>query len=162
MKRTSLITLAILGALTLTSCKNEPQATSYENISECVQDGHERFVCEKAFEEAKKVTEQNAPKYATAEQCAAQFNNCQKSSDGSWFMPAVMGYMVGNMMSNGSRAPAQPVYIDRYGYRQTASFTGGNYRPTPAPTSYSARAAAARASTSSRGGFGSRASAASS
>ena len=163
-KRTAAITLAILGALSAGGCAN-PEPTSsatYTNIAECVADGFNETVCSKSLGEAKKVTEANAPKFASAEQCAAQFSNCEKSSSGAWFMPAVMGYMVGSMMNGGSRAPATPIYYDRERRPQAASFAGGAYRPTPAAETYTARsqaraAAASRsASTSSRGGFGGR------
>lgn len=160
MKRTNAITLALIGALAISGCAEEKkEPTTYANVAECVADGINTTVCQDSFNEAKKVTEQNAPKFASADQCAAQFGSCQQSS-GGWFMPAVMGYMVGSMMNGGSRAPATPIYIDRDRRPQAASFVGGAYRPTAAAPTYTARAqaraTAARASTSSRGGFGGR------
>ena len=162
MKRTRAITLAILGAIALSGCApQEPkEATTYTNVAECTADGYATDVCQKAIDDAKKLTEQNGPRFATADQCAAQFGNCQKSSSGDWFMPALMGYMVGNMMSNGSRSAPTPIYIDRDHRQVGASYAGGVYRPVAAAPTYTARstarAAAARASTSSRGGFGGR------
>ena len=158
MKRTSTITLALLGALALTGCSEEKkEPTTYKSVAECTADGISAAECQKSFDEATKA----APKFATQDQCAAQFGNCQvqTNADGtSWFMPALMGYMVGSMMSNGSRSYAQPVYIDRDRRPVTGGYSGGVYRTTPAAPSYTsrqaARASAARASTSSRGGFG--------
>jgi len=165
-KRTAAITLAVLGAIAMsTGCSEQKEPTSYATIQECTQDGNSFDTCTKAQNEAKAETEKNAPKFASQEQCQAQFSNCQQSSSGGWFMPALMGYMVGNMMSNGSRQVATPIYYDRDRRPQAAGFVGGVYRPIPAAPTYTARAAArasaarASASTGSRssGGFGSRA-----
>lgn len=165
MKRSSAISLAIVGALALsgTGCtsadSNEP--TTYRNVTECVQDGKSQATCDKAFADAKAEAEKTAPKFASQAECAAQFGNCQQSASGGWFMPALMGYMVGNMMSNngGTRYVTQPVYVDRSGRSVTSSYSGGSYRTTSAAPTPSARAAA---TTSSRGGFGSTARASSS
>lgn len=165
MKRSSAISLAIVGALAMSGCTPTPQAdepTTYRNVTECVQDGKSQATCDKAFADAKAEAEKTAPKFASQAECAAQFGNCQQSASGGWFMPALMGYMVGNMMSNsGTRYVSQPVYVDRSGRDVTSSYNGGRYTTSTAAPSASARAAsrasAARssASTSSRGGFGS-------
>lgn len=176
MKRSSQITLAILGALALTSCADPSSQssstsvtagpTTYANLEECVKD-NDYSTCKAAEEQAKKQTAESAPRYATADQCQAQFSNCQKSDSGDWFMPAVMGYMVGSMMSDGSRGYASPVYYDRGGNAVRADFSGGSYKPATAAPTYASQAparaaAASRASTASRGGFGSRSSSSSS
>jgi uncharacterized protein YgiB involved in biofilm formation len=177
-----MITLAILGALAASGCAPSAEDTiaqdkspaTYANLTECTNDGNTTADCQKAFDESKKLTEEKAPKFASQAECAAQFGSCAPapaqasagggSSDGGWFMPAMMGFMVGNMMADGSRAPAQPIYIDRDGRQQAASFAGGSYSARPAPQTYTAKASAARAaaasraSTSSRGGFGGRSS----
>lgn len=183
MKRTKMLTLAIMGSLALAGCspaeppKAEP--TTYKDVSECVKDGKEVAVCEKSFAEAKALTEQNAPKFGSLAECQAQFgpNGCTGGSNtqGSFFMPLLMGYMIGNMMSNSSGRsyyePSRPVYRSARGGTQAASFTNGRYTTTPAAPSYAARAAAnapmtssasRAATTSSRGGFGGRSSSSSS
>ena len=162
-KRTAAITLAVLGAIALTACSEQKPPTTYTSVSECVSDGNSAAECQKALADVTAQTEKDAPKFTTQDQCQAQFGSCQKSSSGDWFMPAVAGYMLGSVMNGGSRAPAQPIYIDRDRRPVAASYSGGVYRPTPAPQSYTSRVAASRAaSTSSRGGFGSRASSSSS
>lgn len=168
MKRSSAITLAVLGALALSGCSEEQKPpTQYTSVAECTADGIAQETCQKSFDEAQKA----APKFSSMEQCQAQFSNCQQSSSGDWIMPAMAGYLVGSMMNNGSRGYAQPVYIDRDRRPVTSSYSGGVYRTTPSTTpSYQtrqtqARAAAASrssATTSSRGGFGSRSSSSSS
>lgn len=162
MKRSSAISLAIVGALAMSGCSPSPQAdepTTYRNVTECVQDGKSQATCEKSFADAKAEAEKTAPKFASQAECAAQFGNCQQSASGGWFMPALMGYMVGNMMSNngGTRYVSQPVYIDRSGRDVTSSYSNGTYRTTPSAPTYTQRASAraAAASTGSRGGFGS-------
>ena len=171
-KRTTAITLAILGALAMSSCApEEPKtASTYTDIGQCISDGNDKGTCEKALASAKADAEKNAPKFASAAECSAQFSNCTQSASGGWFMPALMGYMVGNMMSNGSRgyAPA-PVYYDRDRRATTVTpIAGGGYARNSAPQSYSSKVAArsaassSRATTSSRGGFGGRSAGASS
>lgn len=168
MKRSSAISLAIVGALAMSGCTPTPQAdepTTYRNVTECVQDGKSQATCDKAFADAKAEAEKTAPKFASQAECAAQFGNCQQSASGGWFMPALMGYMVGNMMSNsGTRYVSQPVYVDRSGRYATSTYSNGSYRTTPSAPSYTqrAQARAAAASTGSRGGFGSTARASSS
>lgn len=165
MKRSSAISLAIVGALALSSTgctsadSNEP--TTYKTVTECVQDGKSQATCDKAFADAKAEAEKNGPKFASQAECAAQFGSCQQSASGGWFMPALMGYMVGNMMSNngGTRYVTQPVYVDRSGRSVTSNYsTTGRYTTTSAAPTAAARAA----TTSSRGGFGSTARASSS
>lgn len=168
MKRTAAITLALLGALSVTGCAEKKiEPTTYTNVVDCTADGNSRETCVKAFEDAQKATAENAPKFNSAEACQAQFGSCQQSASGGWFMPALMGYMIGSMNSGGSnRYYSSPVYHDRSGRPVAASFSNGTYKATSAAPSYSsrvqARAAAAKASTSSRGGFGSSARSASS
>ncbi len=164
-KRTAAITLAVLGAIALsTGCSEQKPPTTYTSVSECVSDGNSTAECQKALADVTAQTEKDAPKFTTQDQCQAQFGNCQKSSSGDWFMPAVAGYMLGSIMNNGSRAAPQPVYIDRDRRPMAASYSGGVMRTAPAPQSYTSRVAASRSapSTSSRGGFGSRASSSSS
>lgn len=170
MKRTKMLTLAIMGSLALAGCAEAPQEqTTYKDVSECVKDGKEVAVCEKSFAEAKALTEQNAPKFGSLAECQAQFgpNGCTGGSNtqGSFFMPMFMGYMLGNMMSNNGRSyyePSRPVYRTPSGGTQAASFAGGRYTAAPAAPTYAARVSSRAATTSSRGGFGGRSSSASS
>lgn len=174
MKRTKMLTLAIMGSLALAGCAEAPQEpTTYKTVAECTADGKAADICQKSFDDAKKLTEQNAPKFGSLAECQAQFgqNGCTGGSNtqGSFFMPLMMGYMLGNMMGSSSSsydrnrsgysyAPPRPVYRTATGGTQAASFVGGRYTATPAAPSYAARVSArsTASTTSSRGGFGGR------
>lgn len=93
------------------------------------------LACINDWREAQAEHEKSAPRYSSLAQCEAEFGdgNCgapgQSSgtvassggSDSNIFMPVLMGYMLGNMMSNnGGGYRSGPVYSDRSGgYRST-------------------------------------------
>lgn len=185
MKRTRVLTLAILGTLALSACgPAEPPApttgVTYTSVKECVEAGVDKTTCDTALASAAA----NAPKFSTQDQCEAQFGpgqcNSQTSGGSSWFMPALAGFMLGNMLSNSSNNSAY--YRGREDERRRGSYsyvpvyrsssglsTYVNGRTSAAPATYTAtrlsntygttsgNSNAAR--TTSRGGFGSRASA---
>lgn len=177
MKRSSAISLAIIGSLAMAGCTQQPEEPkTYATIGECIADGKDKTVCESSWAEADKLTKEQAPRFADKAACEAQFGagGCQTGGDGStsWFMPALMGYMIGNMMGNSSSSAAyqrgidderrrgggttyiapRPVYRTQTGGLSAAAFSGGKMTTTPAPTTYAASRAA---TTSARGGFGS-------
>lgn len=92
-----------------------------------------RLACVSDWEKAKAEHEKSAPRFATLAECQAEFGpeGCGAApapaaaaassggggGGGGSFMPFMMGYMVGNMMS-----PSYPVYHDRSGgYRSYGS-----------------------------------------
>lgn len=93
------------------------------------------MACVNDWREAQVEHEKSAPRYSSLAQCEAEFGdgNCgapgqsggtvasSGGSDGGIFMPMMMGYMLGNMMSNnGGGYRSGPVYSDRSGgYRST-------------------------------------------
>lgn len=181
MKRTRVLTLAIVGTLALAACTNPqgvPQNVTYTSVAECVEAGVEKSTCDSAIAAAAS----NTPKFSTQAQCEAQFGpgqcNSQTSGGSSWFMPALAGFMIGNMMSNSSSSSAY--YRGRDDERRRSSYAYTPvYRSSSGLSTYTAGAGVAKApqtyraaslantyggsansaSTTARGGFGSRASA---
>lgn len=179
------IALAFLG-LALASCADQPKEEStYANVAECTADGKSQQECQTALDEATKATAASAPKFQDEASCVAQFgiDGCRRDENG-WFMPALMGFMVGNMMSGGNNhttthtrevvyrdqkdkdrdegartagTAARPVYGAPGGGRQVATSTGGKLSFAKAAPTYAARVSARSSTTASRGGFGSRA-----
>ncbi|MGP9663072.1 DUF1190 domain-containing protein [Halomonas sp. AOP22-C1-8] len=138
-KRSARLSLAMMGASAfgLTACGQPEQTTdvsfdsprSYQSVDECVAaDVYTRSACEDAYEASIK----EVPRFNTLEECEAEHGEgactapteqqsqaATGSSGGGWFMPAMMGYMVGNMMSRTSRGATnrgvyqEPVYRNR-------------------------------------------------
>jgi uncharacterized protein YgiB involved in biofilm formation len=185
MKRSRTIRLALLGsasALALVACDEakDPLADAnfFRDPVECARN-LDRAACERAFVEARDEHLRSAPAFGTREACEQAYGaaNCAwqetnvspdqvqeprpgatPSGGGGWFMPMMMGYMLGNALGNrgavmpgqaaappspsgGAAAAARPVY------RNAANevFAGR----TPLGSSRIAAAA-----TTSRGGFG--------
>lgn len=158
MKKSRVVRLVLLGGagIAVVSCDQAPPADArfFANVDECarVQD---RQTCETAFSESKAEFVAEAPKFSRKEECEAEFGvgNCETAGSGigSFFMPMMMGYMLGN-------AFRQPVYR---GPGNTALVRSGGqaYRVgTFGGSGYSARYQSAPAAPVQRGGFGSTAS----
>lgn len=134
-KRSMRLTLAIMGAgaaATLAGCVpespqretgitdvnfSEPKA--YQSIDECVADNvYTEQACTAAFN----ASVEAAPRFDSLAACEEAHGEgactpppenhvSTNSSSGGWFMPAMMGYMVGNMTaSRGSGAATQRIY----------------------------------------------------
>jgi len=195
MKRSASLRLVLMGsaALTLSACDEAVEVGVFETVDQCQVMGYSQSACETAIQAAAREHLQSAPRYATKAECEAEFGRCetpvQAASDtppgsgqnpsqtpgdvaqnqgggfGSFFMPMMAGYMIGNMMGNRG-AMAQPLYRP---VGETARQTGGGLfagngtrvasgaglARMPASTLSAARAPAT--STMSRGGFGARA-----
>jgi uncharacterized protein YgiB involved in biofilm formation len=138
MKRSRTIRLAMLGsasALALVACDEakDPlaEANFFRDPVECAQK-LDRASCEASFAEARSEHLKSAPAFASRESCEQAYGaaNCswqetnvspeqvqeQKpgagtpsaSSGGGWFMPLMMGYMLGNALGNrGGIMPGQ-------------------------------------------------------
>ena len=139
-KRSARLSLAMMGASAfgLTACTqpaedehltdvrfDEPK--SYQGVEECVAANvYTRSACEDAYE----ASLESVPRFDTLEACEAEHGEgaCAAPTDeqaqaagggGGWFMPAMMGYMVGNMLANTSRGRSfervyqEPVYRNR-------------------------------------------------
>jgi uncharacterized protein YgiB involved in biofilm formation len=163
----ALLSASVIG---LTGCE-EPKvdAAIFDSVQQCVNEpGMLREDCEKRYADAKSQHAAVAPKYASAQECQAEFGagQCEQApyrsqSGGSIFMPLMMGYMMGSMIGGrgGQRfGSAQPLYRtakERNTYRTADSKKAG----TKTGRTQVARSAASRptfkSSTIKRGGFGS-------
>lgn len=171
MKRSRSIALLMMGAgsIVLTACE-EPQveASIFESVEQCVdQPGASRAACEEAFAIAEQQHAVVAPKYANREACEADFGaeQCEQAPEqaqggGSIFMPLMMGYMMGSMMSGRAGAAAQPLYRsadDPKNFRTADNRSVGAATGRTTVPRAAAAAPTAKSETVARGGFGERA-----
>ncbi|MEX2453876.1 MAG: DUF1190 domain-containing protein [Rhodospirillaceae bacterium] len=168
MKRSKSVRLVAMGTglLLVTGCEEPMIDTAiFETAQQCETLGFSADECRANYERAQDMHTGVAPKYAAQADCEADFGaeQCevapqQTASGGSVFMPLMMGYMMGSMMSGNNRSPAQPLYRSR---DDRAAFRTADNRNVGAQTGrvQVARSAAAAPSvktrTIARGGFGS-------
>jgi uncharacterized protein YgiB involved in biofilm formation len=117
MKKSRSVRLVLLGSASaaLAACDNgaalPTNAQFYPTVNECIPD-HGAATCEDAKAVADRTQAVEAPRFAQKQQCEQEYGvgNCEtrQAASGSFFMPMMMGYMMGNMMG-GSRF-SQPVY----------------------------------------------------
>lgn len=158
MKRSKTIGLTLMGAvpLLLAACEQQqpptPQTLAYDSVDECIQAGlFTPQACESGQAAALQAHRSEAPRFANANECEQQYgaNNCQmvhSQGGGSWFMPAMAGFMMGQMLSGGGYYGAYrgaPLYGNRH---DRSSWRTMDNRPIKQPS---------KAITRSRGGFGS-------
>jgi uncharacterized protein YgiB involved in biofilm formation len=118
MKKSRSIQLVLLGSasIALAACGDDgppKDARFFSNTQECSA-VYDTSQCLDAQKQAEQTFTAEAPKYTRKEQCEAEFGvgNCeakQTAEGGSFFMPLLMGYMMGNMLGGQSRFN-QPVY----------------------------------------------------
>lgn len=120
----TLISGAMIGG-----CGEEPQqeVSIFKNQQECIAGGFTAEQCAKMEADAKA----NSPKFSRREECEAEFGKemCSGGTDstGSFWMPALMGFMVGNMLSGNNGGNVTNNYInqdrerDRDSSRRTSS-----------------------------------------
>ena len=168
MKRSRSLKLALMGAsaLTLAACDNQQDAAIFESVEQCVRhDGFGMEDCQANMKKAEAEHIRVAPKYTSAADCEADFgaDQCETApqrtqSGGSVFMPLMMGYMMGNMLSGRSRVASQPLYRSK---DDPKNFRTGDNKKVSGKTGISkvgsqvARAPSTKTSTIRRGGFGS-------
>lgn len=150
----------------LAACE-EPRvdAAIFESIEQCVNNGDgTRAQCEQGFNEARSQHAAVAPKYASAEDCQADFGpgKCeqapqQTTSGGSVFMPLMAGYMMGSLLSGRRSMVSQPLYRSA---GTSSAFRTADNRSVGSTTGRTKVASSAtsrpsvKTSTMSRGGFG--------
>jgi uncharacterized protein YgiB involved in biofilm formation len=171
MKRSRSIALVMMGAgtIALTACE-QPQvdASIFQDVEQCVNEpGASRTACEEAYAIAEEQHAVVAPKYTDQEACEADFGaeQCEQApyqaqGGGSIFMPLMMGYMMGSMMSGRAGAAAQPLYRSADDPRNFRTADNRNVGATTGRTTVPRAAAAAPTAkpyTVARGGFGDRA-----
>lgn len=126
------IALSLFVALSVSACggsDDTEQLTIYSDVQDCISNNPNLVAeCNAVYEGAIKEAIETAPKYASIEECTADFGaeNCQavppatdpslasaqQQSSGSFFMPLLAGFMMGKMMSgmNGNNMAHKPVY----------------------------------------------------
>ena len=168
MKRSKALKLSLMGAsaLTLVACDNSQEVGVFETIDQCVDKaGFTRDACEANQKVAQSEHIRVSPKYTSLSDCETDFGSekCEvapqrTTSGGSVFMPMMMGYMMGNMLSGGSRVATQPLYRSRDDSR---NFRPGDNQKVSGKTGvtrvagHTTRAPSTKTRTIRRGGFGS-------
>lgn len=129
MKRSRSIELALMGTVPLlfaAGCDQQPRALVYHDVQECIDDGQvSADVCQRGYDEALQA-QRDAPHFDSLADCEAQFGwgQCQAapSSSGSWFAPAVAGFLLGRMMGYHS-------YYRHYSYGSYGAYAGWGGQP---------------------------------
>lgn len=177
-KRSRVAPAALLGvAFAVSACDDAsieaqvfPDLETCENASLDIRAEFTAEDCARVFAEALEEHERSAPRYADADLCAEQHGGecaaVEREGGGSFFMPLMMGYMAGSLLSRGGAAgvKSQPLYKTSAGRFSTPSSSAilpatqgvASVRPAafqPAPTT--ARSAPmTRAAVRATGGFG--------
>jgi uncharacterized protein YgiB involved in biofilm formation len=178
MKRSRAIRLVLLsstGLLLLAGCdQNDPLARNdfFQSEQQCAQ-ANDPSACRQALADAQREHARTAPAFASRETCEARFGleNCTETksapspdqiqpgeqqtaqSGGSWFLPAMLGYMMGRTLGGpayvpptagqqpaqtASAATGRPVYRDVnntvYSGRESLGRTQTIAPPRPSPT----------------------------
>ncbi len=176
--RSGKVRLVLVGAaaFSLGACREEQVETSvFPSVDACMAQAEQSATwytptdCQTSFAEAEQVHRETAPRYDEQALCEEQHGGpCQaetRAGGGSIFMPLMMGYMMGNMMSSGNRAAlAQPLYRTSAGNYTTAggttTFRSNNGNATLRASNFQRPAATVHAPPMSRatvarsGGFG--------
>ncbi|MGL9721163.1 DUF1190 family protein [Symbiopectobacterium sp.] len=122
------VALAISAAFILAGCEQTDETVSmYQNADDCSAANPSMSAqCTTAYNNALKEAEKTAPKYASKEDCVAEFGEAQctpvpaqagtaaqpTQTSSSW-MPLMAGYMMGRMMSGGAGFAQQPLFSPR-------------------------------------------------
>lgn len=114
MKKSRAIRLVLLGGagFALAGCDEAPpsDARFFADADDCAA-VYDQAICEQALAESEVMFAAEAPQYSRKEECEAEFGagNCESrqsasgTGSGSFFVPMMMGYMLGS-------AFRQPVY----------------------------------------------------
>lgn len=148
------IALSILVALGVVACggnDDTEQLTIYSDVTDCISNNPNMVAeCQTVYDNAIKEAIETAPKYASIEECTADFGveNCQSvqetaavindpaqqmtnQSGGSFFMPLLAGFMMGKLMNGGMGMTAnKPVYSPKDATGRPTNFydsTGKSY-----------------------------------
>ena len=166
MRRSAAITMLLLGAAACKPDNPDVKEGIYATADECRAQNPDAATtggeCDKGFQFAKAEHEKTAPRYQSKAECEAQHGSCeagpqaasstQGSSSSSWFMPMMMGYMMGQ------RNQAAPVYNLRDGRGGAPKAVVGGTGPranTVTTTTPATRTSSPGTPATARGGFGS-------
>ncbi|WP_134679328.1 DUF1190 domain-containing protein [Paracoccus ravus] len=180
-KRSRHVALVLLGTATLAlaACEDDRvDAQAFPNLESCIAASKENGLwfteddCRKNFTAAQQELAETAPRYESKELCEQQHGvgNCggdqaaQQSGGGFSFMPLLMGYMMGSMMSRGGGVYSQPMVRTANGQYSTpkgdTSFASNSGRGKVAPQTFQrapttlGKPPMSAAQVSQRGGFG--------
>lgn len=172
------VALAVSAVFMLAGCEKADETVSlYQNADDCSRANPSMSEqCTTAYNNALKEAEKTAPKYATREDCVAEFGEAQctqapaqagmaaeSQSSGSFWMPLMAGYMMGRMMggagfaqqplftSKNSASPANGKFVDATGKNYGPATAGGRTMTVP-KTAMAPKPAVTN--TITRGGFG--------
>ncbi|MGK2888603.1 MAG: DUF1190 family protein [Candidatus Malihini olakiniferum] len=122
------VALTISAAFILVGCEQTDETVSmYQNADDCSAANPSMSAqCTTAYNNALKEAEKTAPKYASKEDCVAEFGEAQctpvpaqagsaaqpMQTSSSW-MPLMASYMMGRMMSGGADFAQQPLFSAR-------------------------------------------------
>lgn len=158
MKRSMTVSLVLLGsaAMGLSGCK--PKAESYPSVEACEAAGqHTDQECREGFAAAQREHEASARHFQSRDECIAAYgpNGCEErhaESGGSFFMPMMLGYMLGRGMGY------HPLYQDPNRRDGLMSSGGTGFSGYTSGGGFGSRSGASSSgsetSTVSRGGFG--------
>ena len=125
------VALAVTAVFMLAGCeKNDETVSLYQNADDCSAATGQAAECKTAYTNALKEAERTAPKYASREDCVAEFgegqcqqtpaqagmapeNQAQAQSSGSFWMPLMAGYMMGRLMGGGAGYQQQPLFSSK-------------------------------------------------
>lgn len=178
-KRSTHVALVLMGAFALSGCKEEQvDAQAFPDLQSCKAAASTGGMfssadCDTAFAEAEALHVESAPRYDSLAVCEEQHGEgacgteqaAQAGGSGSIFMPMMMGYLLGNMMSNArGTAAAQPLYKTADGRftnaagTSTFSSNSGKAKLSASqftkPPSTIGQAPMTKTTAASRGGFG--------
>ncbi|MEH2920705.1 DUF1190 family protein [Samsonia erythrinae] len=124
------VALAVSTVFFLAGCEQTDETVSlYQNADDCAAANPSMSAqCTTAYNNALKEAEKTAPKFATKEDCVAEFGEAQctqtpapaqagtaaepQQSGMSW-MPLMAGYMMGRMMGGGAGFAQQPLFTSK-------------------------------------------------
>lgn len=114
---TAMLSGVLTSTIGLSGCSTNDTTVAdiYLDAEHCIENNPEQEdACRASYSEAVAESERTAPKYASQQDCEAEFGseNCQsveRAEGGSFFMPLMAGYMLGQLM-NGQRRAVNPLY----------------------------------------------------
>lgn len=176
------VALAVTAVFLLAGCEqNDETVSMFQNADDCSQANPGKSAeCTASYNNALKEAERTAPKYASREECIAEFGEgqCQQApaqasmagetqaqpqQSSSMWMPLMAGYMMGRLMGGGAGFAQQPLFSSKNpsspAYGKYADASGKSYgAATPGRTTTVPKTAMApkppTTSTVTRGGFG--------
>ncbi|WP_191602318.1 DUF1190 domain-containing protein [Marinomonas algicola] len=166
------LTLAV-ASITLAACSSsEEEVKMVSSVEDCTASTTmTQAQCEVAYQQALQEAERTGPKYNSQAACEAEFgyDQCNRSSQGSFFTPFMAGFLVSNLLDSGRSNRYNPVYhYSKSGsYKDRIMTADGQVIGKSGQRSYKVNPSTLKpkptvSRTVSRGGFGSVASAKSS